>query len=176
MAIPRESQYAFPRPDIIATVTTEQKVNLYLISWLRLQAPLFACLTVTEQVPPNLYHQEWQTVLVLGFLHSAGESGGLATRQWQEMTKIMEGYMEFPLHANNTALTVSMVFWQGKPYESLTVEEHREICWEMREVNFQLNASADTQALDVWHCFPYGQQLPGQIDVGSMNYGLAHHL
>ncbi|SJL14103.1 uncharacterized protein ARMOST_17558 [Armillaria ostoyae] len=186
-AIPRESQYAFPRPDIIATVTTEQKVNSYLISWLWLRTPLFACLTVTERVPPNLYHQEWRTVLALGFLHSAGESGGLATRRQQEVTKIMEGYMEFPLHADNTASTVSTAFWWGKAYESLTMEERREICWEMGEVNFwcefralhrrvTANASADTQALDVWHCFPHGQQLPGQIDVGSTNYGLAHHL
>ncbi len=39
-----------------------------------------------------------------------------------------------------------------------------------------MNASASAQTLDVWHCFPDGRQLPGQIDVGSANYGLAHHL
>ncbi|KAK0437440.1 uncharacterized protein EV420DRAFT_1770014 [Desarmillaria tabescens] len=183
-AIPRESQYAFPRPDIIATVNTEEKVNSFLISWLRLQTPLFARLTVTERVPPNLYHQEWRTVLALGFLHSAGESGGLATRWRQEVTKIMEGYAEFPLHVDNNASTA---FWRGKAYETLTREERMEICWELSEVNFRcefralhrqatVNASDGIRALDVFHCFPDGRQLPGQIDVGSANYGLAHHL
>ncbi|KAK0245020.1 hypothetical protein EDD85DRAFT_782991 [Armillaria nabsnona] len=169
----RESQYVFPRPDIIVTVNMEEKVNSYLVSWLHLQTPLFAHLTVTEQVPQNMYHQELQTVLVLGFLHLVGESGGLATRQWDNMRKIMKGYLQFPLHADNATLTV---FWQGKAYKSLTTEECWEICWEMVEVNFCLNASASAQTLDVWHCFSDGRQLPGQIDVGSANYGLAHHL
>ncbi len=132
-AIPRESQYAFPRPDIIATVNTEEKVNSYLVSWLHLRTPLFARLTVTERVPTNMYHQEWRTVLALGFLHLAGESGGLATRRRNEVRKIMEGYVEFPLRADNA---VSTAFWRGKAYKSLTMEECWEICWEMAEVNF----------------------------------------
>ncbi len=66
-AIPHENQYTFPRPDIIATLNTEEKVKSYLVSWLRLQALLYARLTVTEQVPVNLYHQEWWTVLGNGF-------------------------------------------------------------------------------------------------------------
>lgn len=183
-AIPRESQYAFPRPDIIASLTTEEKVNSFLISWLRLRTPLFARLTVTERVPPNLYHQEWRTVLALGFLKAAGENNGLATRRRQEVTKIMEGYTEFPLRADNNASTV---FWREKAYDALTIEERMEILWELAEVNFRcefralhqratVNASATVQALDVFRCFPNGRQLPGQIDVGSANHGVAHHL
>ncbi len=72
-------------------------------------------------------------MLVLGFLHLAGESVGLATRRRNKVRKIMEGYVEFLLCADNAALTA---FWQGKAYKSLTTEEHWEICWEMAEVNF----------------------------------------
>ncbi len=133
-AIPRESQYAFPRPDIIALLDKEEKVNSFLISWLHLRTPLFARLTVTERVPPNMYHQEWRTMLALGFLKATGEGSGLAKRQWQEVTKIMEGYIEFPLRADNDASTV---FWREKAYETLTIEEHMEILWELAKVNFR---------------------------------------
>ncbi|KAK0215303.1 hypothetical protein EDD85DRAFT_798617 [Armillaria nabsnona] len=120
-----------------------------------------------------MYHQEWQTMLALGFLKATGEGNGLAKRQWQEVTKIMEGYIEFPLRADNN---VSTVFWQEKPYETFTIEECMEILWELAKVNFCLNASATVQALDVFCCFPNEQQLPGQIDVSSANHGVAHHL
>ncbi|KAK0219571.1 hypothetical protein EDD85DRAFT_797221 [Armillaria nabsnona] len=98
-AIPHENQYMFPHPDIIVTLNMEEKVKSYLVSWLHLRAPLYACLTVTEEVPVNLYHQEWQTALRMGFLHSAGETA----------------------------------FWRGKAYESLTLEEQQEVCWELSE-------------------------------------------
>ncbi|KAK0490117.1 hypothetical protein EDD18DRAFT_1358754 [Armillaria luteobubalina] len=157
-AIPCENQYAFPRPDIIATLNMEEKVKSYLVSWLHLRAPLYARLTVTEQVPANLYHQEWQTVLAMGFLRSAGETSGHAAKRREEVQKMMSGYLEeFPLRADNDAHTA---FWQGKAYESLTSEEQQEVCWE----------------LDVSRCFPNGHHLPGQIDVGCANYGVVHHL
>ncbi|PBK84233.1 hypothetical protein ARMGADRAFT_1088686 [Armillaria gallica] len=108
-AIPRENQYMFPRPDIIATLNTEEKVKSYLVSWLRLRAPLYACLTVTEQVPVNLYHQEWQALLAMGFLHSAGETGRRAAKRSEEVQKMMNGYLEeFPLQADNDVHTA---FW-----------------------------------------------------------------
>ncbi|KAK0222775.1 hypothetical protein EDD85DRAFT_982962 [Armillaria nabsnona] len=148
-AIPHENQYMFPHSDIIATLNTEEKVKSYLVSWLRLQAPLYACLTVTEQVLVNLYHQEWQTALGMGFLHLAGETA----------------------------------FWRGKAYESLTLEERQEVCWELSEVNFHCEfralhcrATASSHSQDVSWCFPDGHHLPGQIDVGCANYSVAHHL
>ncbi len=184
MAILRESQYAFSRPDIIALLDKEEKVNSFLISWLHLQTPLFAHLTVMEQVPPNMYHQEWWTMLALRFLKAAGEGSGLAKRWQQEVTKIMEGYIEFPLCMDND---VSTVFWWEKAYKTLTIEECMEILWELTKVNFRcefralhqratVNTSATVQALDVFCCFPNGRQLPGQIDVSSVNHGIAHHL
>ncbi|PBK94782.1 hypothetical protein ARMGADRAFT_1029144 [Armillaria gallica] len=80
-----------------------------------------------------MYHQEWQTMLVLGFLKVAGEGNGLAKRWQQEVTKIMESYIEFPLHADND---MSTVFWQEKAYETLMIEECMEILCELAEVNF----------------------------------------
>ncbi|KAK0501982.1 hypothetical protein EDD18DRAFT_1100477 [Armillaria luteobubalina] len=120
-------------PYIIVTLNTEEKVKSYLVSWLHLQAPLFAHLTVTEQVPVNLYHQEWRTVLVMGFLHSAGETSGQAAKRCEEVQKMMSGYLEeFPLQADNDAHTA---FWRGKAYESLTSEEQQEVCWELGEID-----------------------------------------
>ncbi|KAK0482013.1 hypothetical protein EDD18DRAFT_1362808 [Armillaria luteobubalina] len=163
-AIPHENQYTFPCPDIIATLNMEEKVKSYLVSWLHLRAPLFACLTVTEQVPVNLYHQEWRTVLAMGFLHSAGETSGWAAKRREEVQKMM-------------------TFWRGKTYESLTSEEQQEVCWELGEVNFRCEfralhcqATASSHPQDVSQCFPDGHHLPGQIDVGCANYGVAHHL
>ncbi|KAK0493604.1 hypothetical protein EDD18DRAFT_1356559 [Armillaria luteobubalina] len=80
-AIPHENQYAFPQPDIIAMLNTEQKVHSYLISWLQLRGPLFARLTIPELLPPNLYHQEWRTVLGMGFLHGDPASGTAAEKR-----------------------------------------------------------------------------------------------
>ncbi|KAK0228091.1 hypothetical protein IW262DRAFT_1455291 [Armillaria fumosa] len=185
MAIPRENQYAFPRPDIIATLNTEEKVNSFLASWLHLRIPLYARLTVTERVPTNLYHQEWRTVLALGFLHSAGESGGKATKRRQEVRKMMDGYLDdFPLCADNEVCTA---FWKGKAYQSLTTEERQEICWELGEVNFccefralhhraAASSGPSVSDFDLSRCFADGQQLPGQLDIGSANYGVNHHL
>ncbi|KAK0471413.1 hypothetical protein IW261DRAFT_1572102 [Armillaria novae-zelandiae] len=79
-AIPQENQYTFPQPDIIGTLNTEQKVHSYLISWLRLRGPLFAQLTIPECLPPNLYHQEWRTVLGMGFLRGDPASGMVAEK------------------------------------------------------------------------------------------------
>ncbi|SJL13793.1 uncharacterized protein ARMOST_17241 [Armillaria ostoyae] len=184
-AIPRENQYAFPRPDIIATVKTDEKANSFLVSWLRLRIPLYARLTVTERVPANLYHQEWRTVLELGFLHTAGESGGQTTKRHKEVRKMMDGYLDdFPLYADNK---VSTAFWKGKAYQSLTTEERQEICWELGKVNFRCEFRAlhhraasssgpSISAFDLSRCFADGQHLPGQLDVGSANYGIAHHL
>ncbi|PBK79129.1 hypothetical protein ARMGADRAFT_1093414 [Armillaria gallica] len=58
----------------------------------------------------------------------AGEGSGLAKRRWQEVTKIMEGYIEFPLCVDNDASTV---FWWEKAYETLMIEECMEILWEL---------------------------------------------
>ncbi|KAK0217975.1 hypothetical protein IW262DRAFT_1463288 [Armillaria fumosa] len=184
-AIPHENQYAFPWPDIIATLNTEEKVNSFLASWLCLRIPLYTRLTVTEHVPTNLYHQEWRTVLALGFLHSAGESGGKATKQCQEVRKMMDGYLDdFPLCADNEVCTA---FWKGKAYQSLTTEERQEICWELGKVNFRCEFRAlhhrvaassgpSISDFDLSWCFADGQQLPGQLDIGSANYGVNHHL
>lgn len=184
-AIPHENQYAFPRPDIIATVNTDEKVNSFLESWLCLQIPLYARLTVTERVPANMYHQEWRAVLALGFLHSAGESGGKAMKRCQEVRKMMDGYLDdFPLCGDNE---VSTAFWKGKAYQSLTTEERQEICWELGEVNFRcefralhhraaVSSGPSISAFDLSRCFADGQHLPGQLDVESANYGVAHHL
>ncbi|KAK0218426.1 hypothetical protein EDD85DRAFT_743575, partial [Armillaria nabsnona] len=74
-------------------------------------------------------------------------------------------------------------FWRGKAYESLTLEERQEVCWELSEVNFRCEfralhrrATASSHSQDVSQCFPDGHHLPGQIDVGCANYGVAHHL
>ncbi|KAK0435124.1 uncharacterized protein EV420DRAFT_1653431 [Desarmillaria tabescens] len=167
-ANPRENQYAFPQPDIIATLNTEEKVDSFLVSWLRLHTPLYTRLTETECVLPNLYHQEWHTVLALGFLHMASEPSGQtnkATKQCQEVSRMMDGYLDdFPLRADNDASTA---FWKGKAYESLTDEERHEICWELTEVNFHcefralhcqatVNSGQITEVFELSQCFPYG--------------------
>ncbi|KAK0471580.1 hypothetical protein IW261DRAFT_1571872 [Armillaria novae-zelandiae] len=161
-AIPQENQYAFPRPDIIAMVNTEQK-----------------------HLPPNLYHQEWRTVLGMGFLHSDPASGTAAEKRRAEVHKMMDGFMEeLPLHTDNAA---SSAFWHGKNYEALQQEECQEILWELAEVNFRCefkalhrhataNSSSNMQNISIMRCFPDGDHLPGQLDIGAANYGLADPL
>ncbi|KAK0471917.1 hypothetical protein IW261DRAFT_1424722 [Armillaria novae-zelandiae] len=181
-AIPRENQYAFPRPDIIATLNTEQKVHSYLISWLRLRGPLFARLTIPECLPPNLYHQEWRTVLGMGFLRGDPASGTVAEKRRTEVHKMMDGFMEeLPLRTDNAATSA---FWRGKNYEALRQEECQEILWELAEVNFRCEFKAlhrraigpNVQNLPIMRCFPDGDHLPGQLDIGAANYGLADPL
>ncbi|KAK0476004.1 hypothetical protein EDD18DRAFT_1115668 [Armillaria luteobubalina] len=173
-AIPHENQYVFPRLDIIATLNTEQKIHSYLISWLRLRGPLFARLTIPELLPPNLYHQEWRTVLGMGFLHGDPASGTAAEKRRIEVRKMMDGFMEeLPLHPDNA---VTSAFWRGKNYEALKQEECQEILWELAEVNFRSHSSSNVQNLPVMHCFPDGNHLPGQLNIGVANYGLADPL
>ncbi|KAK0484203.1 hypothetical protein EDD18DRAFT_1361763 [Armillaria luteobubalina] len=177
-AIPQENQYTFPRPDIIVTLNTEQKVHSYLISWLQLRGPLFARLTILEHLPPNLYHQEWWTVLGMGFLHGDPASRTAAEKRQTEVCKMMDGFMEeLPLHTDNAA---SSAFWHGKNYEALWQEECQEILWELAEVNFHCEFKAlhrratgsNEQNLPIMRCFPDGDHLPGQLDIGAANYGL----
>ncbi|KAK0478040.1 hypothetical protein EDD18DRAFT_1114371 [Armillaria luteobubalina] len=109
-AIPRENQYAFPRPDIIATLNTEEKVKSYLVSWLR-----FDQASTGQSVPPGVA--------------DAGKTSGQAAKRREEVQKMMSGYLEeFPLRADNDAHTA---FWRGKAYKSLTSEEQQEVCWEL---------------------------------------------
>ncbi|KAK0499286.1 hypothetical protein EDD18DRAFT_1349448 [Armillaria luteobubalina] len=161
-AIPQENQYTFPRPDIIATLNTEQKVHSYLISWLQLR--------------------EWQTVLGMGFLCGDPASRTAAEKRQTEVCKMMDGFMEeLPLRTDNAA---SSAFWCGKNYEALQQEECQEILWELAEVNFCCEFKAlhrhatgsNEQNLPIMHCFPDGDHLPGQLDIGAANYGLGDPL
>ncbi|KAK0474050.1 hypothetical protein IW261DRAFT_1569037 [Armillaria novae-zelandiae] len=162
-AIPRENQYAFPRPDIIATLNTEQKVHSYLISWLWLRGPLFARLTIPECLPPNLYHQEWQTVLGMGFLRGDPASRTVAEKRWTEVRKMMDGF-----HGGAACCIPTMLQLQ-----LFGVEECQEILWELAEVNFRCEFKAlhrhtigpNVQNLPIMCCFPDGDHLPGQLDI-----------
>ncbi|KAK0494354.1 hypothetical protein EDD18DRAFT_1355747 [Armillaria luteobubalina] len=158
-AIPHENQYAFPQPDIIATLNTEQK-----------------------HLPPNLYHQEWQTVLGMGFLCGDPASRTAAEKRQTEVCKMMDGFMEeLPLHTDNAATSA---FWHGKNYEALWQEECQEILWELAEVNFccefkalhRCATDSNVQNLPIMCCFPDGDHLPEQLDIGAVNYGLADPL
>ncbi|KAK0478087.1 hypothetical protein EDD18DRAFT_1114206 [Armillaria luteobubalina] len=135
--------------------------------------PLFAQLTILELLPPNLYHQEWRTVLGMGFLHGDPASGTAAEKRQIEVHKMMDRFMEELLLRTNNAAT--SVFWHGKNYKGLSQEECQEILWELAEVNFS-HSSSDMQNLPVMHCFPDGNHLPGQLDIGVANYGLADPL
>ncbi|KAK0472376.1 hypothetical protein IW261DRAFT_1424425 [Armillaria novae-zelandiae] len=140
-AIPWENQYAFPRPDIIAMVNTEQK-----------------------------------TVLGMGFLHGDPASGTAAEKRRAEVRKMMDSFMEeLPLHTDNAN------------YEALQQEECQEILWELAEVNFccefkalhrraTANSSSNMQNISIMCCFPDGDHLPGQLDIGAANYRLADPL
>ncbi|KAK0497141.1 hypothetical protein EDD18DRAFT_1104596 [Armillaria luteobubalina] len=94
--------------------------------------PLFARLTILELLPPNLYHQEWRTVLGMGFLHGDPASGTAAEKRQIEVHKMMDRFMEeLLLHTDNAATSV---FWHGKNYEGLSQEECQEILWELAEL------------------------------------------
>ncbi|KAK0471414.1 hypothetical protein IW261DRAFT_1572105 [Armillaria novae-zelandiae] len=88
---------------------------------------------------------------------------------------------ELPLHTNNAATSA---FWRGKNYEALRQEECQEILWELAEVNFCCEFKAlhrrtidpNVQNLPIMRCFPDGDHLPGQLDIGAANYGLADPL
>ncbi|KAK0492035.1 hypothetical protein EDD18DRAFT_1109438 [Armillaria luteobubalina] len=127
-AIPWENQYAFPRPDIIATLNTEQKNGGQFLGW-------GFCMVIL-----------------------------LAE---QQLRRDEQSFMEeLPLHTDNAA---SSAFWRGKNYEALRQEECQEILWELAEVNFRCS---NEQNLPIMRCFPDGDHLPGQLDIGAANYGL----
>ncbi|KAK0505523.1 hypothetical protein EDD18DRAFT_1344338 [Armillaria luteobubalina] len=121
----------------------------------------------------------------MGFLRSDPASGTAAEKRRIKVQKMMAGFMEeLPLHTNNAATSV---FWHGKNYEALRQEECQEILWELAEVNFHCefkalhwhataHSSSNAQNLPVMRCFPDGNHLPGQLDIGVANYGLADPL
>ncbi|KAK0485506.1 hypothetical protein EDD18DRAFT_1111456 [Armillaria luteobubalina] len=112
--------------------------------------------------------------LGMGFLHGDPASRTAAEKRRIEVHKMMDGFMEeLPLHTDNA---VTSVFWCGKNYEGLSQEECQEILWELAEVNFHSHSSSNVQNLPVMHCFPDGNHLPGQLNIGVANYGLADPL
>ncbi|KAK0475390.1 hypothetical protein IW261DRAFT_1422225 [Armillaria novae-zelandiae] len=96
--------------------------------------------------------------------------------------KMMDGFMEELLLCTDNAATSA--FWHGKNYEALPQEECQEILWELAEVNFHCEFKAlhrraigpNVQNLPIMRCFPDGDHLPGQLDIGAANYGLADPL
>ncbi|KAK0494772.1 hypothetical protein EDD18DRAFT_1354762 [Armillaria luteobubalina] len=105
-----------------------------------------------------------------------------AEKRQIEVCKMMDGFMEeLPLCTNNA---VTSAFWHGKNYEALQQEECQEILWELAEVNFhckfkalhQHTTGSNVQNLPIMCCFPDGDHLPGQLDIGAANYGLADPL
>ncbi|KAK0471908.1 hypothetical protein IW261DRAFT_1424716 [Armillaria novae-zelandiae] len=118
----------------------------------------------------------------MGFLHGDPASGMAAEKRWTEVHKMMDGFMEeLPLCTDNVATSA---FWRGKNYEALRQEECQEILWELAEVNFccefkalhQCAIGPNVRNLPIMHCFPDGDHLPRQLDIGAANYGLADPL
>ncbi|KAK0480488.1 hypothetical protein EDD18DRAFT_1363666 [Armillaria luteobubalina] len=118
----------------------------------------------------------------MGFLRGDPASRMAAEKRRTEVCKMMDGFMEeLPLHTDNAATSA---FWCGKNYEALQQEECQEILWELAEVNFhcefkalhQRATGSNVQNLPIMRCFPDGDHLPEQLDIGAANYGLADPL
>ncbi|KAK0186791.1 hypothetical protein F5146DRAFT_1004857 [Armillaria mellea] len=172
MEVPESNAPPMPVDDGLVGAFSNDATTMQ--SFFKVSIPVWRIIYIKELpecLPSNLYHQEWWTVLGMGFLHSDPASGTAAEKRQMEVCKMMDCFMEeLPLHADNAA---SSVFWCGKNYKALRQEECQEILWELAEVNFHCS---NVENLSVMHCFPDGDHLPRQLNIGVANYRLADPL
>ncbi|KAK0212055.1 hypothetical protein IW262DRAFT_1467523 [Armillaria fumosa] len=188
--VPEANGYIFPRPDIFVGVQDEHKSLELIKAWLCLRPLLLACVSCSSYSAQPIAHQSWRVILNLDHLMKAARSGGdsssrgtptKAARWREQATDFLQGCAgELRIDAN---FNVGVAVWRGVELEKLTNDHHREISWELAELNFRfellaLDARAATNGGNhdlLLRCLPYGLTTAFvAVDIGSTNQGLGH--
>ncbi|KAK0196157.1 hypothetical protein F5146DRAFT_997620 [Armillaria mellea] len=130
-------------------------------------------------------HQTWRTILQIDWLGTTptiqSPARGEQAHRDQAATFLKGCQDELSIEASGSA----QARWRDKESSSLSLDNIREILWEVSEINFRLEFFAldrklcgceSTRHLNLLgQCFPYGRwNMPHHIDLGSANYGIAH--
>ncbi|KAK0477478.1 hypothetical protein EDD18DRAFT_1365458 [Armillaria luteobubalina] len=184
----RAMGFALPRLELFIMVQTDAKFRLMITSWLRLRVGLLACLNDASYQPQLHSHQTWRTILQIDWLEqSQGFSSSSRARGEQVRRDQAAAFLEGCQGELTVKASVSdqRAQWRDKDSSSLSLEDIREILWELVEVNFRI----EFQALDrklcgnesirhqmlIGQCFPNGKaNMLHRVPLGSANYGLAH--
>ncbi|KAK0224258.1 hypothetical protein IW262DRAFT_1295893 [Armillaria fumosa] len=166
--------FALPRPELFITVQTDAKFRLMITSWLQLCMGLLGRFNDASYQPQLHSHQTWRTILQIDWLDEQSQGFSSSSRArgeqvWQDqVTAFLEGCQgELTVKAS---VSDQRAQWRDKDSSSLSLEDIREILWELAEVNFCI----EFQALDR-QCFPNGKvNMLHRVPLGSANYGLAH--
>lgn len=109
-----------------------------------------AQLSVADYVLPTLLHQEWDALLMLGYLWDVGNTVSKKSQVCKKMKHLMaECLDEFQ---GDVSVDDLQGFWRGRELASLSDEEKQEILWELAEMGFHLEVYAlhhCTASLDI---------------------------
>ncbi|KAK0207307.1 hypothetical protein IW262DRAFT_1469673 [Armillaria fumosa] len=152
--VPEANGYIFPWPDIFVGVQDECKSLELIKAWLCLRPLLLAHVSCSSYSAQLIAHQSWHVILNLDHLMKAARSGGdsssrgmptKAARWREQATDFLQGCAgELRIDAN---FNVGVAVWRGVELEKLTNDHHREISWELAELNFRFELLAlDAQA------------------------------
>ncbi|KAK0430237.1 uncharacterized protein EV420DRAFT_1287431 [Desarmillaria tabescens] len=174
--------YIFPRPDIFIGAQDECKALELVKAWLCLRPLLLARVSCSSYSAQLVAHQSWRVILNLDHLmknaRSDGASSSRSTPTKAERRREQAGELQI-----DTKFNVGPAVWRGIELEMLTNDHHREIAWELAELNFRfellaLDARAATNGGNhdlLLRCLPNGLTTAFvAVDVGSANHGLGH--
>ncbi len=132
--------FALPHPELFITVQTDAKFRLMITSWLRLHMGLLACFNDASYQPQLHIHQTWRTILQIDWLdeQSQGFSSSSQARGEQARRDQAAAFLEGCQGELTVKASVSdqRAQWRDKDSSSLSLEDIREILWELVEMNF----------------------------------------
>ncbi|KAK0471118.1 hypothetical protein IW261DRAFT_1425392 [Armillaria novae-zelandiae] len=188
--VPEANGYIFPWPDIFIGVQDERKSLELIKAWLCLRPLLLAHVSCSLYSVQPIAHQSWRVILNLDRLMKAARSGGAsssrgtptkAAKRREQAVDFLQGCAgELQIDAD---FNVGAAVWRGIELEKLTDNHHREISWELVELNFRFKLFAlDAQAATnggnhdlLLRCLPHGFTMAfTAVDIGSANHGLGH--
>ena len=131
------SGYAFPEPGLFVMVTSTEKQQLYILTWLRIHPLLIANVSSSPWKESLVANKSWRSILTFTF----GSHSTKSPEACHLLLNILHSAVESDLqHHNNSALT-----WN---HENLTPETIldtciiKEIIWELTKLNFQFEVAA----------------------------------
>ncbi|PBK78955.1 hypothetical protein ARMGADRAFT_1093621 [Armillaria gallica] len=140
--------FALPCPELFIMVQTDAKFRLMITSWLRLRVGLLAHFNDASYQPQLHSHQTWRTILQIDWLDE--QSQGFSSSSRARCEQVRRDQVAAFLEGCQGELTVKASVldqraqWRDKDSSSLSLEDIREILWELAEMNFRI----EFQALD----------------------------
>ncbi|KAK0437438.1 uncharacterized protein EV420DRAFT_1669754 [Desarmillaria tabescens] len=148
--------YIFPRPDIFIGAQDEHKALELVKAWLCLRPLLLARVSCSSYSAQPVAHQSWRIILNLDHLMKNARSDGAsssrstptkAERRREQAVAFLQGCAgELQI---DTKFNVGPAVWRGIELEMLTNDHHREIAWELAELNFRTSDLAAESSIRV---------------------------